>query len=155
MARENNVGRNTGLVSVLGLMAVLTLSAKDFWEEKGFNQWDEKQALRMLSDSPWAKTQLVLGAGESTGRALDTPRVLTPGGGNTAGAAASSGTPTFGSGSVPFYVRWYSSQRIRQALGTLGRLQSNASDEQVNQFIREPMQDYLICVGGPAMKPFE
>ncbi|PYV39327.1 MAG: hypothetical protein DMG06_23430 [Acidobacteria bacterium] len=154
-SQNNQFVRNTKLVSILGLVSVLTLSAKDFWEEKAFNQWDEKQALRILSDSPWAKTQLVLGGGESTGRALDTPRVLTPGGGNTAGAAASSGTPTFGAGSVPLYVRWYSSQRIRQALGRLGQLQSNASDEQVNQFIREPMQDYLIAVVGPAMKPFE
>jgi hypothetical protein len=129
---------------------------KDFWEEKAFTQWDEKQALRMLSDSPWAKTQMILGqAGGSSNRALDTPRVATPGGGNSAGNAASSGTPTFEGNSVPLFVRWYSSTRIHQALGRLGQIQGHASDEQVNQFIQEPKQDYMIAVAGPAIKPFE
>jgi hypothetical protein len=156
MARKNNqIGRRAGLVSILGLLLGLSLSGKDFWEEKPFTQWDEKQALRVLSDSPWAKTQMILGHAESANRALDTPRVITPGGGNTAGAAASSGTPTFEGNSVPLYVRWYSSVRIRQALGRLGQIQSNASDEQVNQFVWEPMQDYMIGIVGPAMKPFE
>lgn len=154
-AKNSRFARSAGLVSVVGLVVVLTVSGKDFWEERGFTQWDEKQALKMLSDSPWAKTQMILAHGEASNRALDTPRVATPGGGNSAGTAASSGTPTFEGSSVPLYVRWYSSVRIRQALGRLGQIQGHASEEQVNQFVHEPMPDYMIGVVGPVMKPFE
>jgi len=48
-----------GFITLLGLLCLLRLSAKDFWEEKPFTQWTEKQAQKILSDSPWGKTQVI------------------------------------------------------------------------------------------------
>jgi hypothetical protein len=52
-------------------------------------------------------------------------------------------------------VLWYSSTKVRQALGRLGQLHGNVSEEQVNMFSQQPMENYVIAVSGPVMKPFE
>jgi len=38
---------------------LVTIWAKDYWIEKPFTQWNEIEALAMLSNSPWAKTRAV------------------------------------------------------------------------------------------------
>jgi hypothetical protein len=55
---RNPIRQIRGLACLSGALTV-TLWAKDFWEEKPFNSWTEKEALRILSDSPWGKIQHV------------------------------------------------------------------------------------------------
>ena len=37
---------------------ILTAVAKDFWEVKPFTEWNEPEAMKMLSESPWSRTLL-------------------------------------------------------------------------------------------------
>jgi hypothetical protein len=41
-------------VSLLFAGGVYTLLAADFWETKKFTDWNEKEVMKVLSDSPWA-----------------------------------------------------------------------------------------------------
>jgi hypothetical protein len=77
--------------------------------------------------------------------------------GKTAGSGGSLiGTQGLGgSDSVPFFVRWYSSVKIRQALGRLGQFRSKVSEEQINQLVNAPMPDCLIGIVGPSMGVFD
>lgn len=46
-----------GLCTGGGLILVLSLAANatEFWEKKKFNQWNENEVNKLLSDSPWAR----------------------------------------------------------------------------------------------------
>lgn len=44
------------LILVLSLAAGIAYAVGDFWADKPYTKWSEKQAKHMLSDSPWAKT---------------------------------------------------------------------------------------------------
>ena len=51
----------TGTIGVW-LLAAVAVVAADFWEEKAFTAWSDKEVEKMLTDSPWAKQQrIVLG----------------------------------------------------------------------------------------------
>ncbi|HEY2930432.1 MAG TPA: hypothetical protein VGK99_01705 [Acidobacteriota bacterium] len=159
MRKTRQTHKTAWLVSIVGMMSLSVLWAKDFWEAKPFTQWSEKEALALLSESPWARTQVVLGSvlleGRSpSSRASDLPPIVGPG--QTSGSGISRAGVNFSDrDSIPVYVRWYSSRRIRQALGRLGQLQGNAPEEEVNRFVQEPMKDYLICVLAPVMDSFD
>jgi hypothetical protein len=172
------------MTRLVGLLAILPVAlwAKDFWEEKPFTSWTEKEALRILSDSPWGKVQNVNllssewgSNGEVRNPATNIPRVPnTPAGGGQGSSGdvqgdPSSGRTTQGAGvpggygadtgspsrSVPFQVSWYSSLKVRQAMGRLGQLKGGISAEQVNSFLQQPVGNYVIAVSGPLMKPLE
>lgn len=49
----------------LWLLACVALTAADFWEEKDFTTWSDKEAVKMLTNSPWAKKITVLLGGLS------------------------------------------------------------------------------------------
>ena len=40
-------------------------------------------------------------------------------------------------------------------MGRLGQLQGNISTEQVNAFVQQPVEQYIVSVSGPQMKPLE
>ena len=45
------------LAGTLGLWIVVgaALAAADFWDEKDFTTWSDKEVEKMLSDSPWSR----------------------------------------------------------------------------------------------------
>jgi hypothetical protein len=89
----------------------------------------------------------------NSSRVKDLPRVQSAG--TNSGAALSQAGVSFGAGdSVPLYVRWHSSARIRQALGRLGQLQQNVPEAEVKKFVEAPMEDYQIAVTGPLLDAF-
>jgi hypothetical protein len=173
MSPKDRSSQMVVLLATLAFFPLLTLSAKDFWEEKPFTQWNQKEALQILSDSPWGKSQMVTfptneaGPGEETGALAGVPAPA--GAGNARGTgvdsrstSASSSTPAGYEGeargltrAISYQVTWYSSLRVRQALGRLGQLQGKVSEEQVNSFAQQPMENHIIAVSGSMMKPFE
>ncbi len=55
-------GKLAGVVGVWFLAGV-ALAAADFWEEKDFTAWSDKEVEKMLTDSPWAKgVRIVVGS---------------------------------------------------------------------------------------------
>jgi len=153
MPRRSGLGVGLGVLAFLLTWMMLTVWAKDFWKEKPFTKWNESEALMMLSNSPWAKTQTVPG---DYGKAF-LPRFIDT---STAGGAVRTPplAPTQGYGgdnSTPLYIRWHSSIMIRQAIGQLGLLRKVYSEESARHFIEQPMPDLVVSISGPVMEPFE
>jgi hypothetical protein len=122
--------------------------------------------MKLISDSPWARPLSVLGSILGTGQAVGSrssqlPNVATAGAGRSSTAAMSAGTAMGQTGGfapndpVPVSVRWLSSVRIRQALGRLGQIQSNAPESEAGKFAEQPMEDYQIAVIAPVMNTFD
>ena len=146
------------LVFVLGMSSLVTLRADDFWEKKPFTQWSEKEAISLLAESPWARTQTVMGSSliekkSESSRAADLPRPVVGGVPSTANLP-SAGVNFSDRDSIPLYFRWYSSRKIRQALGRLAQIQGQIPEAELNKFIQESTEEYTICVIGPVMDPF-
>jgi hypothetical protein len=149
-----------GILVLLAVGSTITVLAKDFWEDKPFTEWSEPEAVKLLSESPWARTQTVmagvLGGGDqksNSDRVKSLPSVRSPG--SNSGAALSQAGVSFGTGdSVPLFIRWHSSVRIRQALGRLGQIQQNVPEAEIKKFVEAAVDDYQIAVTGPLLDAF-
>jgi hypothetical protein len=152
------------VVSVV-FTAVLTTFPKDFWEERPFTQWTEEEAMKLISNSPWARPLSILGSilgarKTVTNRSSELPNVATRESGRSSGVAMSTGTEMgensgIGPGDpVPVYVRWHSSVRMRQALGRLGRFRVKVTESEARQLAEQPVEDYEIAVIAPIMGVF-
>lgn len=146
------------LATLLFLGTVLTVVAKDFWEAKPFMEWNEAEAMKMLSQSPWSRTLLVLGGtlapAQAANRVTDLPTLSGTGAGRGTGVGqAGSGLGT-GGDSVSLYVSWLSSATVRQALGRLAQIRNHAPESEVKKFIDLSPEEYQICVAGPVLDAF-
>ena len=117
------------------------------------SEWDGGQVNNPVGNIPPRTTPPADGRAGETGDVQGDPSS----GHNVPGAGVPGGSGETGSASrsVPFQVSWYSSVKVRQAMGRLGQLQSDVSAEQVNSFVQQPLGDYIIAVSGPLMKPLE
>ena len=157
--RNPSSGKLGIAIALLSIGSTVTVWGKDFWDDKPFTQWSEQEAMKILSESPWARTQTVIASvlggqqQSNSSRVKDIPRVQSAG--TNSGAGLSQTGVSFGAGdSVPLFVRWHSSARIRQALGRLGQLQQNVPEAEVRKFAEAPMEDYQIAVTGPLLETF-
>ena len=48
--------------AILSLLFISSLTAADFWEEKPFPEWSQKECAKLLADSPWAHPYAMTGA---------------------------------------------------------------------------------------------
>ena len=140
--------RSPALFGLLVLASLLTPLAKDYWLEKPFNQWNEQEAQAMLTGSPWARPSVIPG---NYGGAA-TPRFVNSGTGRSAGLSESGGLG--GMDSIPLYVRWHSSLKIRQALCRLNQLKGGMSETEIKQFLGQSTPDYSVAISCQMMEPF-
>ena len=86
-------------LSLVLFSASLAAWAADFWQTKSFTDWDQKEAQKILSDSPWAKklsiAMSVGGAGGSAGSGGSSRS------GRGGGPAGPSSDPGIAGGGVP------------------------------------------------------
>jgi hypothetical protein len=151
--------KHAGLLATLLLHGVvLTAVAKDFWEAKPFTEWNEPEAMKMLSESPWSRTLLVLGGtlepAHAANRVTDLPSLSTTGAGRGTGVGQAGSGYGSGGDSVTLYISWFSSGRVRQALGRLAQIRNHAPESEVKKFVEQPPEDYQISVSGPILEPF-
>jgi hypothetical protein len=93
--------------------ASLILLAADPWKDKKASEWSSKDATRVLTNSPWAKsvsaemdfTRMRAGAGRGMGR----------GGGGMGGPGGGMGGPDGGMEAPKILVRWESAAPVREA----------------------------------------
>ena len=82
---DHRCGRAARLAVVLFLGIALRLAARDFWESTPPSEWKEEETMKMLTDSPWARTVSVLagtlGVGQAAQWTTDLPSLSTTGGG--------------------------------------------------------------------------
>lgn len=113
------------------------------WNKKPYTNWSEKEALKVLDDSPWGQTQVFTSSGiEYSGpnREFDGSRAIDVGG-NRVGLARHP--------EIAFRIRFLSAKPIRQAISRLVELkQQGRTDErmaaQLQAFINGDFSDYIV-----------
>jgi hypothetical protein len=144
-------------------------AAGDPWKEKPYQQWDQKDISRILTDSPWSKVVRVDApwrssgqrdedAGESdegppapTGGRMSGGGYGAGGGSQPPGGASESGSSV---AQVAFVVRWASSQTIREAVYRDAVLRGQMKQEDIDKALSRPAGDYDVLVVGKDMSPF-
>src|SRR5579859_2148767 len=115
----------------------LTLLAEDFWLKKPYTEWADKDAARMLQNSPWAHQVTISlggpavpneggrgggrqrgggGMGEATPGAMDTPNMNGPNSRGSGGRGGGGEMEPAGTPSIQVTVRWQSALPVRQAM---------------------------------------
>jgi hypothetical protein len=118
---------------ILGALSLLTISADTMsaqWNKKPYTEWSEKEALKLLNESPWGQTQTF----------TDTTKNFSTARGTTAVADIVS---------VNFRVRFLSAKPVRQAISRYMELQQKGRlpDQlaaQLKAFAAADFPDYII-----------
>src|SRR5262245_8261201 len=105
------------MLTIAVVLAALPIEAAIQWDKKAHTEWSEKEAQKVLNDSPWGKTQVftspvTLFRGPTSGR----QGVGQPTSANNANATH-----------VNFRIRFLSAKPIRQAVGRMMQLTQRES----------------------------
>ncbi len=122
---------------------------KEFWEEKPFGEWTEKEVDKMLKNSPWAKS-IVLSTGATSAGS----------GSSRGGGGGEEGGPVGGGGvsgpermAPKAVITWYA-RPIREALARRMELQEvKDARERADKLLNRPdspFYDLLITGWGPS-----
>src|SRR5262245_11732320 len=125
-----------GVNRVAGSLAfclACSLVAQGQWEKKPYSEWSEKEAQKLLNDSPWGQTQVV----------SDTSQMF---GNESLSSGASRVANVF---HVNFRIRFLSAKPVRQAISRVMELkQKGAVDErlasQLRAFAAGDFPDYVV-----------
>jgi len=117
----------------LALIIASALCASAQWNKKPFSEWSEKEALKVLNDSPWGQTQNVTDTSQMTGQAR----------------ASSSQSRVAEVFNVNIRIRFLSSKPIRQAISHLMEIKNreNISPQmaaQLKAFAAADFPDYIV-----------
>lgn len=145
------------------------------WKAKPYQQWDKADLEVVLNNSPWAKKVVVdvswkrnpssggqsempasdpaVELGEHTGMQKGVPPDTSPP--HPSMNSIGSGGATSTSPNTAFYIRWYSSRVIREALAREAIINGKISEAEGAKLLAEPVTDYEIIVFGPDMTPFQ
>ncbi len=115
------------------LVALCSVPALAQWDKKSYNNWSEKEATRMLNESPWAQTQTFSDISQLTGN-----------------ARLASGASRIGEEfHVNFRIRFLSARPVRQATARMIELQNKGElsepvEKQLKAFAAADFPDYII-----------
>lgn len=138
-------------VLTLALVFALSLLATAQKKTKPWNEWSEKDATKMLNDSPWGQTQTET----NTSEMFYSP--TTSGSGNTRGAASTSssggitGSNDRGSQgavnqavNINFRIRFLSAKPVRQAFAKRIMLQNPQAEAQLKAFAEQTSTEWIV-----------
>lgn len=122
-----------------GLLLIFSLTTSAQWDKKPYEQWSDKDAQKMLNDSPWAKTwtytsPVTLYKGPITGR---------QGVGNNTSDRQADATH------IHFRVRFFSAKPVRQAFSRRIELKQKPNDElseMLKNLINGEFGEYIVVV---------
>jgi hypothetical protein len=155
--------------------AGLVYGSSDGWKTKPYQQWDQNDIKEVLTNSPWVKHTVVEATWQKS--QLNTPDVSNqnppsqtspqgpprPGGmpgasaggsGTPGGGGAEQGAVSEGGPSAVFFVRWSSSQTVREAIARDAVLNGRNSEAQAEQYVNQASAGYDILISGTDMTPF-
>lgn len=130
---------------------------------KPWNEWSEKDALKMLNDSPWGQTQ----TDTNTSEMFFSPTAQ--GGGRSSGGVGSSNDRNAQGAlnqatNLNFRIRFLSAKPIRQAIARQISLKNPQMEEQMKGFAEQTSDQYIVVavdydatdrrILGPAMQAF-
>src|SRR5687768_13160041 len=101
-----NIMKRVLVLSMAALLFSVPLSASVQWEKKPYTEWSEKEALKLLNDSPWGRTQV-----------FSSPVTLFRG--PTGSTQQPTATTTANATHVNFRIRFLSAKPVRQAVTRL------------------------------------
>jgi hypothetical protein len=101
-----NIMKRVLVLSMAALLFSVPLSASVQWEKKPYTEWSEKEALKLLNNSPWGRTQV-----------FSSPVTLFRG--PTGSTQQPTATATANATHVNFRIRFLSAKPIRQAVTRL------------------------------------
>ncbi len=125
------------ILSALVLLIALPISLSAQWNKKPYTEWSEKEATKLLNDSPWGQTQVF----------SDTSNEFGTGPGGRAGGGSGSGD--YSSHHLNIRIRFLSAKPIRQAFSRMILLgQKGAVPDQLaarlKAFATQDFPDYII-----------
>ena len=129
----------TTRISILApaiLLAAGAIAVSAQWNKKPYTEWSDKEARKLLEDSPWGQTQTV----SNTSRMFNTGP----------GTGVSGGPPVEGSADhINFRIRFLSSKPIRQAFSRVIELshRDDMNDQlaaQIKAFAAGDFPDYIV-----------
>jgi hypothetical protein len=154
----------------LGASALLV--AADFWEKKKFPDWSEKEAQKIMKDSPWAKPVEFGppsgpglsgspggrgGRGGGGGTVPSVPEVSGTGAGGLGRDGTEGSGAGMGGGSSPSrpaaIVRWQSALPIRQAAARIKFGAEAATSADAGKMLAKAENYYIIAVSGIPIRP--
>lgn len=131
------------LIALIPMLAIC-LWAADFWKEKPYTEWSQKEIEKMVTDSPWGDRFSVktgqkgrIDPGASAG---PTSRVR--------GAVGKGDPVVVGELTVPVVLSWYSALPIKQAVVLLQLGSEAESSPQAQAFLNREEEFYILRVTG-------
>jgi hypothetical protein len=120
-------------------LMILSLWAANFWQTKPYTEWNDKEAQRLLNDSPWAReVELMTGGAPGAGA---------PGGGR--GGRGGPGGDVAAPAPISVVLRWQTALPIKQALARLKFGKDVASSADAKTFLDHEETTYVIAVSAP------
>ncbi len=136
-------------VSFVLLLTSALVWAGDFWEDKEFTQWSEKDVKKMMTNSPWAKqVNVALSMGARGGR------VVGGAPGRRGGRDSGGGRPGRGGGgiarrpAVRLTISWRSALPVKQALVKARMGDSTEMPAGAQQYLNQQDEFYILAVAG-------
>jgi hypothetical protein len=134
MKAVNEMGnRRRAALSITTAILAFSVVSLAQYDKKPYTEWSEKEANKVLNDSPWSQTHTLV----DTSKAFNTSR-----GRRSAASTASSVVE------VNFRVRFLSSRPVRQALSRLALLHDHHMPEQMLGRLKAladgPFPDYVV-----------
>jgi hypothetical protein len=149
------------------LVLVVTAWAGDPWKEKTYKEWNESEANKILTDSPWARPLTVVASWRIGGKALadaasrrtgDAASPREPSGGISTDVTDSIGAQV--GGATPgeetearFILRWGSARTAREALARIAVLRGTPEAE-AERLLHLPLSEHQFVLYGSDMLPF-
>jgi hypothetical protein len=125
------------------ITAVLTISVVAQKQYKPYAEWTEKDAQKILNDSPWGHTQIET----DTSEMFFKPDAVTAGGPSTSADRTARGA-TNQATSVNYHVRFLSARPIREALARVIEAAQQPPDprlsSQLKSFVAREFGDYIV-----------
>lgn len=153
------------------LLACLALAvaawAGDPWKEKSYKEWNEAEANKILTDSPWARQITVIATWRIGDKALPPSEAQHTGGAGAAGEpsggigtnvtnainAKLDGASSRDSTQTRFVLRWGSARTAREAVARLSILRG-MSQMEAEKLMSLPVAEHQLVLYGPDMTPF-
>ena len=138
----NAVARTLGV----WILAGAALVAADFWDEKDFTTWSDKEVEKMLTDSPWSKeVRVPLSGPRASGIPIRPGGIgIGGGGGGRRGGSAFSSAPA----RLALTVSWRSALPLKQAFVRRETPVDVRLGPEAHQFLEQDEPFYIVSVSG-------
>jgi hypothetical protein len=139
------------LVALLAFGAPARASGEP-WREKPYQQWNEIDVQRVLTNSPWSRMVTVTRTWSAL-KAEDLPGGALSGGRRGLPTELGESNDAIGK-EVNFGIFWMSSRVTRAATARRAVLQSRMNGPTAEKYVNEPQPEYEVVVQGTDMTPF-